>query len=144
MTRSEIRAFIRDGVYTLKPSIDYGNGLITDFNSIRSHTYPAAWLLLETTDTDVSLSAPSNKWNILLVIGKIDKMDSNNYEEIVDQCDDIARKLVYIYRNVLEGYKKVTMESVKREKFIKKYADCITGIELSFVINTPDQNTDVC
>jgi hypothetical protein len=123
--------------------MDYGDGLITDFNSLRSHTYPAAWLLLEDDDDDITTSAPSVKFNVALVIAKKDKMDSLDYEDIVDECHEIASKLIYQYRNVINGYKKVTMDGVKREKFVKRYADCITGVTLSFSLNSPDQS-NVC
>ena len=145
MKRSEVRQFVEDGVNQITPALDYYEGLITDFNSKRNNQYPAVHLLLETTDTELDGSAPTDDWDIVLIIAKLDKMDSlpPQYEGIVDDCHYISQQLIYKYRNIVNGYKLVTIEDVKREKFVKKYADCLTGIELSFTLKAPDQ-TNVC
>lgn len=145
MKRSEIRAFIEAGVNAITTPLDYYEGLITDFNSKRTNQYPAVHLILEQNDTELTDSAPQDTWAIKLIIANQDKMDSlpDQYEHIVDDCDEIAQKLIYKYRNIVSGYKLVTMDNVGRVKFIKKYADCLTGVELSFDLHAPDQ-TNVC
>lgn len=147
MKRSEIRQFIRSGVESIAPKLDYSEGQLLDFNAQRSNVYPGVLLLLETTETDIptSTTAPDDKWPIKLLIMQKDALDSipEIYEGIVDQCDLIAQNLIYKYRNVILGYKLTTIESIKRTKFIKKYADCLTGIELTFDIKNQDV-TNVC
>lgn len=147
MKRSEIRQFIKEGVNSLTPVLDYSEGQITDWNAQRSNQYPGIVLVLEETDTDIpTTSTPSNdKWDIKIIIANKDALDSTPdvYEAIVDSCDEIAQRLIYKYRNVIDGYKLTTMESITRKKFIKKYADCLSGVELSFKINNQDQ-TNVC
>ena len=86
-----------------------------------------------------------DKWDIELIIAQKDAMDSapEVYEGIVDSSDLIAQKLIYQYRNRISGYKQIAIDSIKREPFIKKYADCLTGVKLTFTITANDK-TNVC
>jgi len=145
MKRSEVRTFIRDGVNALTVNHTFSEGLITDFNADTNRGLPTVHLLLEENDTDLPESAPTDSWAIKLIIANIDKMDSSAtvYEDIIDHCDEVAQKLIYKYRNVISGYKLVTMDGINRKRFIKKYAACLTGIELVFTIHAPDK-TNVC
>jgi hypothetical protein len=146
MKRSEVRAFIKKGVNAITPVLTFSEGLITDFNAgAVNQTLPTVHHLLEGNDTDLTESAPSDTWTIRLIIANLDKVDSaaSMYEDIVDHCDHIAQKLIYKYRNIVEGYKLVTMDGITRKKFVKKYAACLTGIELNFNLNAPDK-TNVC
>lgn len=147
MKRSEIRDFIRNGVNALTPVLDYSEGQITDWNAQRSNQYPGVLNVLEDADTEIptTQTPPLDKWNIKILIANKDELGSipDIYEGIVDQCDEIAQRLIYKYRNIIAGYKLLTMESINRKKFIKKYADCLSGIELTFTIVNQDQ-TDVC
>lgn len=146
MTRKEVRDFIEAGVNKLVPAIEFGSGLVTDFNSIRSHEYPAAWLITAPmTSEHTQAGAPVDTWNIELIVAQLDKMESSpeQYEHIVDDCDVIAQKLIYQYRNIVSGYKLVTMTGVNREPFVKKHADCVTGVMLTFQLVSPDK-TNVC
>lgn len=145
MKRSEVRTFIRDGVNSITPVLDYWEGDIQDFNAQRSNEYPGVLLILDEDTTTLTQSAPQDQFSIKLIIANIDRLDSNPevYEAIVDSCHEIAHKLIYKYRNIIEGYKLVTLESIQRKRFVKLHADCLTGIELSFTINAPDK-TDVC
>lgn len=145
MKRSEIRQFIENGVNSITPALGYSEGLITNFNSKRSNKYPSVHLLLEDVDNSLSTSAPIDDWKIKLIIAKIDSIDSlpDEYELIVDEADDIAKRLVYKYRAIINGFKLISMESISRRKFVKKYADCLTGIELSFTLKAQDK-TNVC
>lgn len=149
MKRSSVRTFIKDGVNAISPVTEFHEGIVSDFAAQRSNQYPSSLLVLESVDVDISLSAPLDSWHVLLVLFQIDKMDSapEVYEGLVDACDEVAQKLQYQYRNVIEGYKLITMANVSRTKFVKspKYgADCLTGIELAFDINSPDQSDFVC
>ena len=141
MKRSEIRQFIKNGVNSIVPVLDYSEGQIADWNAQRSNIYPGVLLILETSDTDI----PIDTWNVKLIIANKDALDStpDDYESIIDKCDEIAQRLVYKYRAIISGYKLLTIESIKRKKFIKKYADCLTGIELSFSLIGQDK-TNVC
>jgi hypothetical protein len=86
----------------------------------------------------------------------LDKSDSRqeDYEPIIDACDQIARKLIWQYNQILYGstgvstanqtaYKLISLDGVSREPFIKQHADCLTGVILSFTLIIPD-TTDVC
>jgi hypothetical protein len=145
MKRSEVRAFVQTGVNAITPVLDYWEGEITDFNAQRSNEYPGVLLVLEENDIELTTSSPQDSWKIKLIIANIDKLDSTPevYEDIIDHCDEVAQKLIYKFRNIVSGYKLITMDSINRKKFIKKYADCLTGIELTFDLHAPDQ-TIVC
>ncbi len=149
MTRTEIRTFVRDGFYAIAPTMDFGSGLLSFFNSNRSWAYPMGFHVTAEDPGDVStnldFSAPLDSWNIDLRIAKLGAMDltPDEYEPLIDECDLIAQKLIYQYRNVILGYKKITMDSVRRTPFVKRQADCLVGIQLTFTINAPDQ-TSVC
>lgn len=147
MKRSEVRTFIREGVNSLVPVLDYSEGQITDWNAQRSNIYPGVLSVLEETDTSIpTTSTPLNdNWDIKLIIANKDALDSipDVYEGIVDSCDEVAQRLIYKYRNIIDGYKLTTMEAINRKKFIKKYADCLTGIELTFKLINQDR-TNVC
>lgn len=148
MTRAELREFVREGVEDMVPPLEFNEGQISDFAANRSHNYPVALLLLDSTDTKITDSAPIDTWKVILYVADLDKMDSLPivYEDMVDRCDDIARRLIYKYRNIISGYKLVTMESVLRERLIKTpilSPDCLTGVMLTFDVIAPDQD-DVC
>lgn len=148
MTRAEVRTFIHDGVNDLAPIPTFVEGQISDFAALPSTDYPAVLSTLEETKTDILVSAPLDRWPIILYIVFIDKMDSNPevYEDLVDQADLIAQKLIYKYRNIVEGYKLVQIGSVSREKLVKSPKmgpDVLTGVMLSFDLIAPDK-TNVC
>lgn len=146
MKRSEVREFIRKGVATLQPSVEFDSGRLSEFNSERSNIYPKAWLETLEVDTDFpTSSAPVDTWPVKLYIANKDAMDSAppQYEDLIDQADYIAQKLIYQYRNVIDGYKLVSIEGAKRVKWIKQNADILTGVILEFNIKNTDQ-TDVC
>jgi hypothetical protein len=147
MTRREIREFIKTGVNDMLPSIEFGSGRLSEFASIRSHKYPSIWFLLgEVGGTNNPSGAPVDNWEIKLIIAQKDSADSKaeQYEEIIDACDEIAQKLIYKYNVTVEGYKLMRIENRNRVPFVKDNSpDCITGVELSFTIVTPDQ-TNVC
>jgi hypothetical protein len=151
MKRSELRQFIKDGVNAITPVLTFSEGLVTEFNADMNRILPTVHLLFEGNDTNLWESragvalAPSDSWSIKLLIANLDKMDSTAdiYEDIVDHCDEVAQKLIYKYRNIIEGYKLVTMDGISRKKFVKKYTSCLTGIELTFTIHAPDK-TNVC
>jgi hypothetical protein len=146
MKRSEIRELLRGGVNALDPPPEFGSGQISDFNSLRSHTYPSVWQTVKAVDVDgLEFSAPLDKWDIELIIAQKDALDSTpeTYEGIVDAADLIAQKLIYQYRNVISGYKLIAIDGINREPFIKKYADCLTGVKLTFTI-TANDTTNVC
>ena len=146
MKRKDIRTFIKNGVEAMIPSVEFGSGLITDFNSIRSHTYPSVWMALGIVNgTNPSAGAPNDEWEIELIVAQKDTLDSDHevYEQIIDSCDEIAQKLMYKYNKIVDGYKLVTLSSRKREPFVKRYADCLTGVTLSFTMTIPDR-TNVC
>ena len=145
MTRTEVRTFLEDGVNALTPVPEFGSGLVTDFNSIRSHDYPAVWQITSPVSSEIANQAPVDSWDIDLIVAQIDKQDSSaeQYEHIIDDCDEIAQKLTYQLRAIAEGFKLVQIKGTVREPFVKKYADCLSGVNLRFTLVVQNQ-TNVC
>lgn len=147
MKRSEIRTFLKAGVDVLTPTPEFGSGRLSEFASKLDNVYPAVWQLVKPVDTDLpDNTSPLDKWDIELIIAKKDRLDSSaeEYEEIIDEADLIAQKLVYQYRNVTPGYKKIAISEIKREPFVKKkHPDCCSGVTLTFTITANDK-TNVC
>jgi hypothetical protein len=146
MKRREVRLFLLEAINGTNETINFNSGRITEFNSQRNNTYPYAWLESLKVDTEMFTSlAPVDTWDVVLHIAKKDDPGSKaeEYEEIVDQCDEIAQTLNYQINNVASGYKTITMSDVSREPFIKKHADCTTGVILSLRLKIPDK-TNVC
>jgi hypothetical protein len=148
MTRTEVRTFIKEGVQAIAPDLSFGTGLYTFFNSNRSWKYPLVFqetVPIGVTSTSIEYQAPTDDWDIVLWISQQGAVDMipEDYEPLIDQCDYIAQKLMYQYRNVIQGYKLVTLNSVSRTPFVKVNADCLAGVTLRFKINSPDK-TVVC
>ena len=146
MNRKQVRTFTRTAVNAMTPAVEFGSGEISDFNSLRSHKYPSVWMALSSVSgSNSKAAAPVDDWDIELIIAQKDALDSDpeQYEDIIDHCDEIAQKLMYNYNKIVSGYKLVTLSNRKREPFVKKYADCLTGVKLMFTMNIPDQ-TNVC
>lgn len=149
MTRAQVRSFIESGIEELSQQLSFGSGRISEFNSDRGHTYPTAWLdplsNNPTLPNGQGSVTPQDNWNVVIHIAKKDKMDSTpeQYEAIVDECDSIGQQLQKKYNDEVEGFNLVTLGAVSREPFIKKHADCTTGIILSFTLSGPD-TTNLC
>lgn len=146
MIRSQVRSFIESGIAALAQSIKFNSGRITEFNSERSNEYPYVWLVSPGVGTDHNISgAPTDGWNIELHIAKKDKVDSKpeEYEAIIDECDEIARALVNQYRNALSGGSLVTIDSSDRNPFHHRHADDTSGVILTFTLVGPD-NAPLC
>lgn len=144
MKRSEVRAFVKSGVDAIQQTISFNNGRITEFNSERSNDYPYVWLVTPSATTNYSTTnAPQDDWNIELHIAKKDKIDSlpEVYESIIDECDEIARKLMNQYRNALSSGSLIEIVSADRNPFIHKHADDTTGVILTFTLTGPDNAT---
>jgi hypothetical protein len=156
MKREEVRAFLKAGADAIPT--DFDSGRVTEFNSKRNNAYPFSWVesLRTTTAFQISGSTLIDSWNVVIHIAMLDKADSNqeDYEPIIDACDQIARKLIWQYNRILyistntstanqTAYKLITLDGVSREPFIKKHADVLTGVILSFTLIVPDR-TDVC
>jgi hypothetical protein len=148
MTRTELRAYIDAGILTLIESYSYGSGRISEWNSDRGNSYPMIWLdeeqLIPGTEI-IEGMAPMGSWPIRLHIGRKDKEDSSpaQYNALIDACDLTAQRLIYIYTNTLEGYEDVKITDITRPPFIKKHADRLTGVILSFTLVDPDK-TNLC
>jgi hypothetical protein len=141
MTRSEVRNFIKRGVDALSMGVGFGSGRLSEFNKERSLLFPYAWLeSLEVSPTILDNGLPFDTWSINLHIAKADKQDSGaeEYEAIIDECDVIAQKLIHKYNNEVSGYNLVTIDGYSRIPFIKAHSEILTGVLLSFTINSPD------
>lgn len=143
MRREEIRAFIKAGVDALSPSVKFNSGRISEFNSARDNEYPFVWL--ESLRATNPSEAPQQVWECVLHIAKLDKIDSKpeEYEALLDDCDYLAQLLIMSYRNTITGWDKLVIGDSAREPMIKKHADDVTKIVLSFEI-TDFNPVDVC
>lgn len=148
MKRSEVRDFLKAGVDELVPAIEFGSGRLSEFNPVASNgSFPRVWqLVTPMSSTQTQAGAPLNSWSIELLIAQKDEMGSSaeEYEHLIDDADEIAQKLVYQYRNIVNGYKGVYLDNITREPFVKKNgAAVMSGVQLSFTIFSQDK-TNVC
>lgn len=147
MTRKEIREFLKAGVDALNPVLEFGSGLISDFNAKNDKTLPQVWQELQPSrgENDVR-QAPLDEWSVRLHIAiahnQLD-VSADNYEDFIDTCDLVAQKLMHQYNSIVSGYKLVTLTDRTRTPFAKKHAHVMSGVILAFTINSPDK-TDVC
>jgi hypothetical protein len=142
MTRKEVKEFIQAGAETLQ--IPFDTGRISEFNSNRSNTYPFVFLETLTAQTTLSNSLPTDNYLVKIHVLSKDWIDSSNeeYEELIDIADKVAQDLVKIYNDILEHFNLVTINGISRVPFIKKHADCLTGVLLTF--NLIAQDTSAC
>lgn len=140
MKRSEVKDFIQSGAELL--NIPFETGRITEFNSSRSNTYPFIFLESLSVNTTISYSLPTDTWSVRLHIAFKDSIDSkmDQYEGLIDQADDIGKSLVKRYNDILTNYNLVTISGITRVPFIKRHADCLTGIVLTFTLIAQDVN----
>lgn len=149
MNRTQIRSFLQAGVTAVNSSIQFGSGLITDWNANRSNEYPGTWWESIVTDNAelTEQVLPLDEWPIKIHIGKKDALDSSTtqYESIVDDCHYIAQQLVHQYSQIMSNhfYSSVSITGISREPFVKKHADIVTGVILSFTLVDPDK-TNLC
>jgi hypothetical protein len=140
MKRSEVKDFIQSGAELL--NIPFETGRITEFNSSRSNTYPFIFLESVNVLTSLSYSLPTDTWKIRIHVAFKDSIDSKmeQYENLIDQADDIAKSLVKRYNDILTNYNLATISGISRTPFIKKHADCLTGVLLGFDLISQDVN----
>lgn len=149
MNRAQVRAFLNAGVEAISPSMPFGSGLITEWNSNRSNEYPGTWheSIVGVATELINQVLPEDEWPIKLHIGKKDALDSKSvqYEQLIDDCDYIAQQLIHQYSQIQSNvyYSSVSISGINREPFVKKHADCITGVILSFTLKDPDK-TNLC
>jgi len=138
MTRAEVKEFIQSGAELLQ--IPFDTGRISEFNSNRTNTYPFVFLETVSAQTTLTNSLPTDTYAIKIHVLSKDWMDSSNqeYESLIDQADIVAQKLIKRYNDILSNYNLVTINSISRVPFIKKHADCLTGVLLSFNLLTQD------
>lgn len=132
MTRQEIKEFIQSGAELF--NIPFDTGRISEFNSYRSNTYPFVFLESLTVSTELINSIQNDTWTVNLHIAYKDAIDSktSQYESILDDADELAQKLIRRYNDILTNYNLVSISGVTRTPFIKKHADVLSGVLLSF------------
>jgi hypothetical protein len=145
MTRTEVRNFLGSGI-DLLTDVTYGSGRISEWNSDRTRVYPMGWIAQINVSTDLANNVlPIDNWDVEVHLAQKDLQDSveEEYEQIVDNCDYYAQQLIRYYNQVVSGYKLVTISGISRSRFVKKNADCLTGVILSFTLTAPD-TTNLC
>jgi len=138
MTRSEVRSFLEQGTAVLSEVVKFNSGQVSDFNSEKDKPYPYVWL--ESLSMTETMEANKQEtWNVVLHIAFKDSLDSKpeQYEALKDKADAIAAKLSDIYDRGLKKSRLITMPSRSRNTFHKRHADVLTGVILSFDLNTP-------
>lgn len=142
MKRSEIKEFIESGAQYFE--IPFSTGRISEFNSSRSNTYPFIFLETLQVDTDLNFSIQTDNWVVRLHLASKDAPDSkmSQYEKLIDDADYLAQRLIRRYNDVLSNYDLVTLSAVSRTPFIKKHADCLTGVLLQFVLTIQNTSCD--
>jgi len=150
VTRAEAREFLELGIISLF-DVTYGTGRISEWNSNRLRTYPMAWIesLRVTTELTPALLR-MDTWRVRIHIADRDIADSieEQYEAIIDDCDYYAQQLLKYYSDYIDetqvlSFKRITLSNITRDPFIKKNADCLTGVMLSFDMTAPD-TSEVC
>lgn len=151
MTRKEVYLFIKAGVDSLSVQHSFGRGRISEFSSNRDQTYPRVWFETLPDSDEVSTelsqnSLPIDGRPIRLHIARLDKEDSlpEEYECIIDECDEIAQTLAFKYNSIVAGNNLLTLTGLSRSPFVKKNADSITGTLLQFTLNGPDTTPQDC
>lgn len=142
MKRSEIKEFIQAGAEFY--NIPFATGRLSEFNSSRSNTYPFIFLETIEVDTDLVNSIQTDNWLIRIHIASKDSVDSKmgQYEKLVDDADYLAQKLVRRYNDVINDYNLVLISGLSRTPFIKRYADCLTGVLLQFTLTVQNTSCD--
>lgn len=142
MKRSEIKEFIESGAQYFETP--FATGRISEFNSSRSNTYPFIFLETLQVDTDLSFSIQTDNWVVRLHLASKDAPDSkmSQYEKLIDDADYLAQRLIRRYNDVLTNYNLVTLTGVSRTPFIKKHADCLTGVLLQFILTIQNTSCD--
>lgn len=156
MTREQVRAFLKAGADALKLQFDAGR--LTEFNKVKDKKFPFIWVetLVPDSDFQTSGSMLIDSWSTVIHVALLDKTDSvqDEYEALVDQADYIAQQLIWQYNvNLMNStvvsttnqslYKKIQLSGISRPPFIKKHADVLTGVALTFTLTTPN-TTNVC
>lgn len=156
MKREAVRTFLKAGADAVK--IHFSAGRLTEFNKVKDKGFPFGWVHDLSTKSDLGGSGATliDNWSVQIRIAKLDKTDSieDQYELIINECDHIARQLIWQYNIILYSssnvttanqdlYKLITLSDIDRVPFYKWGADCLTGVDLTFTLNTPDK-TDVC
>jgi hypothetical protein len=140
MTRAEVKTFIQVGINALDAGIAYGAGRISEFNSNRVLSYPHIWMEPIKKGTNIQEQGlPYQEWNIVLHVNKKDQPDSSadQYEQIVDECDAIGDELIIKLNEAVSGTDLITISPITTDPEIKKNADCLTGVVLSFTLSAP-------
>lgn len=147
MKRSEIRDMLKSGVDKIRPQLHFGSGRLSEWSSALNKQYTSVWWESIVDDSgDLSpTQLPIDDYPISLHIGKQDTADSSaqEYEAVIDSCHEIAQQLFYQINQIIEDSSDVSIASYSRSPFVKKYADRISGVVLSFNLKAPDK-TKVC
>lgn len=141
MTRKQVYQFIKNGVDSLKLKHSFGRGRLSEFGSKANKDYPIVWFETSAMTTDLAQnSLPIDSWDINLHIARLDREDSTHdeYECIIDECDQIAQALAFIYNTVVSGNNLLTITGLTRTPFVKSIADSATGVLLNFTLTGPD------
>ena len=144
MNRQQVRTLVKSAANNL--NAEFNSGRVSEFNSEANKKYPYIWLESVKADTRLSpIQLPVDTWKCVIHVVKLDSAGSlpEQYEDIVDECDTIARKLIRLINQEISGYKLITLSSISREPSIHKLADNTTGVILSFDLNAPDTE-DIC
>lgn len=151
MTRSEIRTFIEDGAKLITPQVSFGEGRRSEVHTMNNEAQDVIVWRMTTTGEEAGSQItqgqgnPFDSWPIQVYVLKKDRLDSkpSEYEELIDDCDLIAKKLIAKYQITVTNWDLVMIEDIGRAPIIKQFDVPLTGVLLTFTITSPDK-TDVC
>lgn len=157
MTRCQLRSFLCAGTNALRPVVEFGSGRISEFNSKRKDiTCHQIWQVVKPVNVEmVNNNRPFDSWTVELLICLKDTQDSlpDQYEPIIDRADEIGQQLTLQLNQLIDAagtstadfesgdprtWKQIVLKGIKRDPVVKLYADCLTGISLSFTLSGPD------
>ncbi len=137
---------IKEAVDSLSVQHEFRRGRVSELSSLNKQ-FPVVWMETSPMDTDYpQVTLPIDNWQINLHIAKLDTTDSlpEQYESIIDDCDEVAQQIQFKVNKVVTGYKLLTLEGISRTPFVKVLSSCATGVLLSFTIVAPDQTPQDC
>lgn len=147
MGHKSVVQLINDTVKSLSDNIQFGYGRRSDFDVIKSKSFPMIWLLpLTANPSYVSIEVENYQktWNVIILFLQADEAgsDEDDYKPILDEMDDLVDKFVNRLNDFyLKGTDEVgplTLRNINQTPFFKSDASINTGWLVSFQMVVSD------
>lgn len=145
MSHRSVVSLIEDTAKSLADNIQFGYGRRSDFNIIKSKSYPYIWLLPLTATPRYAFEDTENymkTWNCIVLFLAEDNTsnDETEYKPILDDLDDLLDKFVNrlndYYLKTSDTVGAITLRGFQQTPFLKDDADILSGWFLSFQLQT--------